>query len=87
MAVTKNQSVVVIVTPSNNPPEVNVTFPNGGEVLGGQQTITWEAHDDDGDSLRYDLLYSPDGGQTWLPLALQLTETSYSFYTSQILPR
>jgi len=85
VAITKNQSVVVVVTPSNNPPEVNVTFPNGGEVLGGAQTITWDARDDDGDPLHYDLLYSPDGGQNWLPLALQLTETSYTFNTSQIL--
>jgi hypothetical protein len=85
VTIRKNRAVVVRVTPSHNPPEVRVTFPNGGEVLHGLQTITWDAGDADGDSLLYDVLYSPDGGQSWLPLVLRLTETSYGFHTGQVL--
>ncbi len=84
--ISKNRVAVVIVTPSNNPPEVTVTFPNGGEALSGRQTFTWDAYDADGDSLLYDVLYSPDGGQSWLPLAVRLAEPDYTFYTSQVLP-
>jgi len=36
--------------------------------------------------LSYDVLYSPDGGQQWLPLAVRLTEPNYTFFTGQVLP-
>jgi hypothetical protein len=85
ISITKNQVAVIIVTPSNNPPEVTVTYPNGGEVLSGYQTISWDASDADGDPLSYDVLYSPDGGQRWLPLAVRLTEPTYTFFTGQVL--
>jgi hypothetical protein len=84
VTVSKNEVSLAIVTPSNTPPQVTVTFPNGGEILGDRQMITWEAGDADDDSLLYDLLYSPDGGQSWLPLAVRLNRTDYTFYTGQI---
>lgn len=84
VSISKDKTVAVVVTPSNTPPEVTITFPNGGEVLNGQQTFTWDAYDADDDPLLYDLLYSPDGGQSWLPLAIRLAETNYTFYTSQV---
>jgi hypothetical protein len=84
ISVIKNRVAVVIVTPSNNPPQVAVTYPNGGEVLSGIQTITWDAHDKDGDALTFDALYSLNGGQSWLPLAVRLTDTDYTFFTGQI---
>ncbi len=84
VTISRNEVALVIVTPSNSPPNVNVTFPNGSETLTGQQTITWEASDADGGSLLHDLLYSPDGGQSWLPLAVRLNRTHYTFDTSQI---
>ncbi len=86
VTISRNQEVVIIITPSNSPPEVTLTFPNGGEVLKGRQNITWEAYDADGDSLTYDLLYSPNAGQSWLPLAVRLTEPNYTFYTHHLLP-
>ncbi len=86
VTIRRNRVAIIIVTPSNNPPDVTVTYPNGGEVLSGRQTLSWDAHDADGDSLQYDVLYSPDGGQNWLPLAVRLAGTSYTFYTGQILP-
>jgi hypothetical protein len=73
------------LTPSSTPPDVTLTFPNAGETLSDQQTITWQARDTDGDQLTYDLLYSPDAGQTWLPLAVHLTERHYTFETAALL--
>jgi hypothetical protein len=78
------QASLVTLLPSNHPPAVTITFPNGGETLSGQQTFTWQGRDADGDTLHYDLLYSPDAGQSWLPLATGLTETHYTFLTGQI---
>ncbi len=85
VSISKSKVSIIIVTPSNNAPQVTVTYPNGGEVLTGQQTITWTAFDADGDSLLYDVLYSADGGQNWLPLAIRLSKSSYTFYTHQVL--
>jgi len=86
VSISKNQVSLVIVTPSNTPPEVNVIFPNGGETLRGQQTIIWEAADADGDSLTYDVLYSGDNGQTWSPVAVRVKESTYTFSADQLPP-
>jgi hypothetical protein len=84
VALSRDQVEVASASPTSSVPQVTVIFPNGGEALDGVQTITWEGYDEDGDPLRYDILYSPDGGRSWLPLAIQQTDTSYPFYTSQV---
>jgi hypothetical protein len=84
VSISKNELALIIVTPSNSSPEVNVIFPNGRETLSGQQTIIWEANDADGDPLTYDLLYSPDNGQTWSPLAVRVKQSTYTFYAEQL---
>ena len=84
VTISQNDVALVVTRPSHTPPVVTVTFPNGGEMLRDRQTITWQAFDADGDPLLYDLLYSADGGRTWLPLATRLRETNYTFYTHQI---
>jgi hypothetical protein len=73
-----------IVSP--NPPTVRVTYPNGGEIWGGlaTHTITWEAYDPDADKLTYALMYSTDRGATWVPLAIHLTDTKYTWNTSDL---
>jgi hypothetical protein len=86
VSISKNELALVIVTPSNTAPEVNVIFPDGRETLSGQQTIIWEATDADGDPLTYDLLYSPDNGQTWSPLAVRVKQSTYTFYAEQLSP-
>jgi hypothetical protein len=72
------------VTP--NPPTVWVTYPNGGEILGGlaTHTITWQGSDPDGDNLSYAVMYSSDGGVSWQPLALDLRDTKYFWNTSNL---
>ncbi|MDH5788460.1 MAG: hypothetical protein OEZ40_09245 [Candidatus Bathyarchaeota archaeon] len=73
-------------TITENPPIVNIVFPNGGEVLtaGVNCTITWDASDPDGDSLAYFVAYSKDGGKSWVPLALDITENNYVWDTSNL---
>jgi hypothetical protein len=54
-----------------DPPEVRVLFPNGGEILDGTVTIRWTATDPDtayGDYLLMDVEFSPDGGGQWIGL-------------------
>jgi hypothetical protein len=62
---------------SASEPVVSLLSPNESGELSGKQTITWEASDADGNSiLFYDVDYSPDGGETWLPLGAYIAETS-----------
>ncbi|MCK6624942.1 MAG: hypothetical protein L6R45_07170 [Anaerolineae bacterium] len=84
ITVSKNDAPLLTLTPSNHAPSLTVLSPNGGENLAGQQTIVWEAADADGDDLFFDLLFSPDLGQSWLPLAVRLGLTSYTFDAGQL---
>lgn len=86
ISLTKNGTPLTVIEPSNHPPELRLIYPNGGERLTGRQTIHWQATDADGDPLRYDLLYSPDGGGDWLPLATRLDQTRYTVDTAQLAP-
>lgn len=78
--------ILVSKTISSNSPTVTVMFPNGGEILqaGNNYTITWDASDLDGDTLSYTVAYSQDGGENWIPLALDVTENSYVWNTSTL---
>ena len=68
---------------SPNPPTVQVISPNGGEVVEGESTVvTWSGSDADGDPLTFTLLYSADGGETWLTLATDIKGMSYEVDTS-----
>lgn len=86
VTIRKNQLELASTSASNSPPQIELNFPAGGELLAGPQTITWDAVDPDGDRLTFDLFYSPDGGKRWLPLAVRLTESQYTFYTGQLVP-
>ncbi len=57
---------------SRGAPNVRLLSPNGGGSLSGNVDVTWEASDSDGDALTFSVLYSPDGGTTWNPIALGL---------------
>ena len=49
------------------------SFDPAVDRLTGMVRIAWTAADADGDALTADLLYSPDGGNAWLPLAVGQT--------------
>ncbi|MCB0167179.1 MAG: hypothetical protein KDI79_23320 [Anaerolineae bacterium] len=84
ITVSRGQATLVEVTPSHHKPELSLTTPASQSILSGRQTLTWQATDSDGDRLSYDILYSLDNGQSWLPLAVQLSNTTYTFHTSQL---
>jgi hypothetical protein len=50
----------------------------------GFRTVTWRAHDDNGDSLRYSLAFRKQGASTWLRLRENLEESQVNFDTSQL---
>jgi alpha-tubulin suppressor-like RCC1 family protein len=66
---------------SLNTPQVSIINPTGGELISGTFKITWTGSDLDGDTLTYDVLYSPDGGNTWDALAINLDSTGYLWNT------
>jgi hypothetical protein len=49
-------------------PEVHITSPQPGTVLTSTLTVEWDAGDNDGDELSTSVLYSHDGGTSWVPL-------------------
>lgn len=71
---------------SANPPTVTVTGPSTGTTLpaSGQVTVSWTGSDPDNDPLTYSMLYSPDGGTTWHPLAHRISDTSLSVDASSL---
>jgi hypothetical protein len=50
----------------------------------GFRTVTWRAHDDNGDSLRYTLSFRRKGSDKWLRLRENVDENSMNFDTSQL---
>lgn len=69
---------------SANPPAVTLLAPNGGEVITGAFTASWQATDPDGDSMVYALQYSPNGGQSWLPVQRNITTTTFTLDASTL---
>ncbi|HEX3583007.1 MAG TPA: hypothetical protein VH087_14665 [Thermoanaerobaculia bacterium] len=50
----------------------------------GYRTITWRAHDDNGDAIRYSLAFRRSGTEKWLRLRDDLDENQFNFDTSQM---
>jgi hypothetical protein len=76
------------VSASANAPEVSIVEPAGGEDWGaaGTHTIAWQASDADGDSLRFNVQYSADGGVSWSAIDLDLLGTTSIAIDSADLP-
>ena len=70
---THNTVPIAEVVASTNSPVVNLTYPNGGELLDKPFTVSWSASDEDGDALAYKVLYSADNGVTWSMLSSAIT--------------
>lgn len=60
--------ISVSYMPANRPPEVQLVGVQPYAAFSGQQTLRWRGRDPDGDTLRYEVQLSSDGGQTWQPL-------------------
>jgi len=83
-----NGSEIGRVAASANPPQVALVEPLGGENwgAGGAHTIAWQASDADGDSLRFNVLYSTDGGRSWAATDVDLTDATSVSIDSADLP-
>lgn len=75
VVLTKSTTDLDTVLVSANPPQVTLTYPNGGETLDDSVTVTWTGSDTDGDDLAYSVLVTGDD-VTWEPLALNITGTT-----------
>jgi hypothetical protein len=65
------------ISVSDNVPSVAVLSPNGGEKWTGVQEIRWSSRDEDGDLLTFNILYTPDNGQSWIPVTSGVAGSSY----------
>ena len=79
-----NELAGLMASPS--PPVLAITSPGTGASLDASTplTIAWTASDADGDSLTFTALYSPDGGESWLPLGVDIAESSVTFNPARI---
>ncbi len=50
----------------------------------GYRTVTWRAHDDNGDNLRYSVYFRRKGSDRWLRLRENVDETAINFDSSQL---
>jgi len=69
---------------AGDPIDLRITSPGAGEVWEGRQSLTWAGVESAGRSLTYMVLYSSDGGTTWLPLATDWTETTMPIDTTRL---
>jgi hypothetical protein len=68
-----------LVTPHT--PTITLITPNGGQTLGDEVTVSWQAHDNDGDPLYFTVLYNSGNDSTWWPLATNIQDTSLTVNT------
>jgi hypothetical protein len=61
------------LTAAANAPSLSILLPQAGDAWQDSGTIQWTG--DDG--LVYAVEYSPDNGTSWIPLAVDLTDTQY----------
>ncbi len=69
---------------SANPPAVSFSAPVAGGSYGEAFDARWSGQDADGDPLTYQLHFSGDGGQTWLPLLVDSSATSFTLPVTQL---
>ena len=72
----------------SEPPEIQLLAPEPGSELGAETEVVWKVFDPDTptDELQYQVAYSPDDGQTWVPVAVDVpgSESSVVFDSTQI---
>ena len=68
-------------TRSANPPQVKLNAPSRS---GNSVTLAWQATDADKDALSYTVLFSNDGGASWLTAATELKEPRLTLDTTNM---
>lgn len=68
------------------PPQIRILVPQAGTPLGARSTVIWETADPDTpqNQLVYQVAYSPNNGQSFVPLAVDVQGNSATFDTDAI---
>lgn len=66
----------------SEPPQISVIAPEEGGELGELTEVSWEIDDPDTppEDLLLQLVYSPDAGRTWVPIAVDVPGTEMSIF-------
>ncbi|MDY6838852.1 MAG: hypothetical protein SWH78_12865 [Thermodesulfobacteriota bacterium] len=81
----QEEEILDDIVVSENPPSVIVVAPKGGEYWQGLETIEWRAEDQDEEALlSFTILYSPDDGNSWFPVAWLVQGESYEVNTAML---
>jgi predicted secreted hydrolase len=68
-------------------PSITVVTPNGGEAWDGEEAVAWRLNNpDDGNPLTYDVSYSADSGNSFMPIVAGIIDTSYLWDVSGLTP-
>ena len=68
-----------------NAPTLSLQMPDGETYRAGTPVpVTWTAGDLDGDALTFAISLSSDNGETWLPLALDVTGDGFELSTDDL---
>jgi hypothetical protein len=73
-------------SPSAHAPTVTLLTPNGGGTLQPGFRVRWQAADEDGDALAFNLYYSLDTGVTWRAVSLGIAGQEYQLPAGHALP-
>jgi Tol biopolymer transport system component len=68
-----------------NAPQVRLLTALDGLTVSGEVIINWTASDADGDELSYLIEYSPDNGQSWQILGLNLARPTYTLNADYLM--
>jgi hypothetical protein len=77
VAIKHNGQLLATVERTANTPTVSWITDLSGDTLDDVTEVTWQADDDDGDALTFQVAYSADNGATWRTVAQDLEATSY----------
>ena len=85
VALTTAGRTLATIAASGKAPVVTIQSPKKGDRMQGNIDIVWTGADSAGRALTYTLLYSSDGGQTWLPMDVDMTDSRMTLDTSEIM--
>lgn len=87
IVIKKGDTVLLEVEKSPASPSVSLISPQGpGDLPGETVTVEWNATDSDLDEVHIDIFYTPDGGTTRYPVAVDLVSTSSKTIYTPLLP-
>ncbi len=84
LALLRGDKELAALSLSGSAPAVSITSPRAGEMWEGTHTLSWSATRAGGQELAYAVLYTPDGGKTWYPMGVDMTESQLTFDTARI---